>query len=46
MLLHKVEVWDTFQILYAFSGFASVQLYKPKKYHATRSSFYLIATNV
>lgn len=46
MLLHKVEAWDTFQIIYGFSSFASVQLYKPKKFHATRSSFYLIATDV
>jgi 23S rRNA U2552 (ribose-2'-O)-methylase RlmE/FtsJ len=46
MLLHKVESWNTLQTLHAFSTFASVQLYKPKKYHATRSSFYLIATDV
>ncbi|KAK7936483.1 hypothetical protein LTR80_011089 [Exophiala xenobiotica] len=46
MLLHKVESWHTLQTIYAFYGFARVQLYKPKKCHTTRSSFYLIATNV
>ncbi|KIV88312.1 hypothetical protein PV10_08006 [Exophiala mesophila] len=46
MLLHKVESWNTLQILHTFSSFARIRLHKPKKYHATRSSFYLIATNV
>lgn len=46
MLLHNVESWHTLQTLRAFSSFATVQLHKPKKHHATRSSFYLIATNI
>jgi 23S rRNA U2552 (ribose-2'-O)-methylase RlmE/FtsJ len=46
MLLHKVESWHTLQTLRAFSSFPTIQLHKPEKHHATRSSFYLIATNV
>lgn len=46
MLLHKVEAWNTRQTLRTFSSFADVQLFKPKKYHAARSSFYMIATDV
>ncbi|EXJ89652.1 hypothetical protein A1O3_02719 [Capronia epimyces CBS 606.96] len=46
MLLHKVESWHTLQTLYAFSTFSTVRLYKPTKFHTTRSSFYLIATDV
>jgi 23S rRNA U2552 (ribose-2'-O)-methylase RlmE/FtsJ len=46
MLLHKLESWHTLQTLYAFAGFAKVQAYKPRACHTTRSSFYLIATNV
>ncbi|KAK5049140.1 hypothetical protein LTR84_005563 [Exophiala bonariae] len=46
MLMHKVESWHTLQTLRAFSSFATVQLHKPHKYHTTRGSFYLVATNV
>jgi 23S rRNA U2552 (ribose-2'-O)-methylase RlmE/FtsJ len=46
MLLHKLEAWDTTELLYIFSQFSSVQVFKPKKKHAIRSSFYLIARNV
>jgi len=46
MLLHKIEAWHTAQLLYLFSQFSSVQVFKPKKKHAIRSSFYLIARHV
>ena len=46
MLLHKIEAWDTTELLYKFSRFSSVRLFKPQKKHAIRSSFYLIAENV
>jgi hypothetical protein len=46
MLLHKIEAWHTAELLYLFSQFSSVQVFKPKKKHAIRSSFYLIARNV
>jgi len=46
MLLHKVDVFRTVQLLALFDKIASIQLFKPAKTHATRSSFYLIAKNV
>lgn len=46
MLLHKIEAWDTAELLYQFSRFSSIQLFKPEKTHAIRSSFYLVARNV
>ncbi|PWW80271.1 hypothetical protein C7212DRAFT_340808 [Tuber magnatum] len=46
VLLHRVEQWNTVSLLYRFSQFADINLFKPKSAHATRSSFYLIATTV
>ncbi|VUC22359.1 unnamed protein product [Clonostachys rosea] len=46
LLLHKPEAWPTVKILYTFSKFASVKLFKPKSAHGSRSSFYMVATNV
>lgn len=46
MLLHKIEAWDTTELLYRFSRFSSIQLFKPERKHAIRSSFYLVAKNV
>ncbi|SLM35606.1 S-adenosyl-L-methionine-dependent methyltransferase-like [Lasallia pustulata] len=46
MLLHKIEAWDTTELLCTFSRFSSLQLFKPEKKHAIRSSFYLVAKNV
>ena len=45
-LLHKVEAPDTASLLQNFSRFASVTLFKPRKHHSKRSSFYMIATDV
>jgi len=46
VLLHKVEAPDTVQLLHTFDKFASVKLYKHTTYHAKRSSFYMLATNI
>ncbi len=46
MLLHKMEKWHNIQMLHTFSRFANIRLYKPPKIHATRGSFYMIATHV
>jgi len=46
MLLHKVDAWDSVTLLHAFNKFSSVELFKPRKKHAIRSSFYLIAKEV
>jgi 23S rRNA U2552 (ribose-2'-O)-methylase RlmE/FtsJ len=46
ILLHEVEAWDTVTILNRFNKFSNIKLYKPKPGLETRSSFYLIATNI
>ncbi|KAL7915300.1 hypothetical protein GGI35DRAFT_474980 [Trichoderma velutinum] len=46
VLLHKLEAVDTVNLLYTFSRFSSIQLFKPKSAHAKRSSFYMVATNI
>ena len=45
-LLHKLEAWDTANLIWKFCKFSSVRLFKPKKGHAKRSSFYMVATNI
>ncbi|OOF97961.1 hypothetical protein ASPCADRAFT_141704 [Aspergillus carbonarius ITEM 5010] len=46
VLLHKVESLHSVQVLYTFTTFASVQLFKHPRFHAKRSSFYMLATNI
>jgi len=46
MLLHKIEAWDTMELLYLFSRFADIEVFKPVKKHAIRGTFYLIAKSV
>ncbi|KAI1655124.1 hypothetical protein F4813DRAFT_368722 [Daldinia decipiens] len=46
VLLHKLEAWDTANILWRFYKFSTVKLLKPKSGHAKRSSFYMVATDV
>jgi len=46
ILLHKAESWNTVELLYNFSRFSSIKLFKPRQKHAMRSSFYLVAKNV
>ncbi|RAL59206.1 hypothetical protein DID88_006661 [Monilinia fructigena] len=46
MLLHKVDTWHSAFLLYTFSKFAKVEIFKPIKKHATRSSFYMVATDI
>ena len=46
VLLHKVEATETVSLLYKFSKFSSIKLFKPARHHAKRSSFYMIATNI
>lgn len=46
MLLHKIDAWYTVELLYYFSHFSSIQVFKPNKAHAKHSSFYLIAKDV
>jgi len=46
VLLHGVEGLITLELLHLFSQVSSVQLFKPARAHAKRSSFYMVATNV
>jgi hypothetical protein len=46
MLLHKIDSWAAASILYSFSKFSKVQVFKPVKKHNTRSSFYMVAKAV
>lgn len=46
MLLHKIEALDTIELLYSFSKFSQIDVFKPVRKHAIRSTFYLIAREV
>ncbi|PVI00746.1 hypothetical protein DM02DRAFT_642232 [Periconia macrospinosa] len=46
VLLRRPDVWDVLHILRQFDSFANIQLFKPHKKHAVRSTFYLVAKNV
>lgn len=46
VLLHNVERWRTVYILYRFSQFSKIRLYKPTAAHTYRSSFYLVAQDI
>lgn len=43
VLLHLLDAWDTIVLLHTFTKFSSVRLFKPRRGHATRSSFYMVA---
>jgi 23S rRNA U2552 (ribose-2'-O)-methylase RlmE/FtsJ len=43
VLLHKLDAWNTISLLHTLSKFSSLQLFKPTKKHAIRSSFYVVA---
>ncbi|KAF2807558.1 uncharacterized protein BDZ99DRAFT_479008 [Mytilinidion resinicola] len=38
------QAWNNVELINAFTRFSNVYLFKPKQKHATRSSFYLVAT--
>lgn len=46
MLLHKLDSWHTANIVYTFSKFSNIEIFKPQKTHATRSSFYMIVKDI
>ncbi|KAI0128774.1 hypothetical protein BJ170DRAFT_693591 [Xylariales sp. AK1849] len=43
---HKIEAVDTATYLQIFSTFSEIELFKPVRKHAIRSSFYMVAKNV
>jgi 23S rRNA U2552 (ribose-2'-O)-methylase RlmE/FtsJ len=46
VLLHKAESWCNVELINIFTRFSNVFLFKPKRKHAIRSSFYMVATKV
>ncbi|MCJ1262402.1 hypothetical protein MMC22_002272 [Lobaria immixta] len=46
VLFHRANAWDTVQLLYEFSQFSNIQLFKPRTKHGVRSSFWLVAKHV
>jgi hypothetical protein len=46
LVMHKPEGLDTISVVRAFTEFSNVHLFKPKKKHAVRSSFYMVAREV
>jgi hypothetical protein len=46
ILLHKADSWHSVELLHCFEEFSKIQLFKPAKVHAPRSSFYLIAKDI
>lgn len=46
LLLHKLDAWDTVFLLHTLSKFSTLQLFKPTKKHAIRSSFYAVAKGI
>ncbi|RGP63014.1 methyltransferase family [Fusarium longipes] len=46
ILMHKLDSWRSFDLIYQFSKIARVSLFKRPKHHKTRSSFYLVAQGV
>ncbi|KAG9240917.1 hypothetical protein BJ878DRAFT_545761 [Calycina marina] len=46
ILLHKIEALDIMELLHLFSQFSDIEVFKPLRKHAIRSTFYPIAKNV
>jgi len=46
ILLHKLDAPNTILLLHTLSKFSSLQLFKPIKKHAIRSSFYVVAGQI
>lgn len=47
VLMHLIDSWRTVRLLWQFAGFAdTVRVFKPRKGHGLRTSFYLVARGV
>ncbi|GKU01020.1 methyltransferase family protein [Fusarium langsethiae] len=46
ILMHTLDTWRSFKLIYQFSKIANVSLYKHHRHHRIRSSFYLVAKAV
>jgi 23S rRNA U2552 (ribose-2'-O)-methylase RlmE/FtsJ len=45
-LLHRLDAWETVALLHSLSTFSTLELFKPKKKHAIKTSFYVVAKDV
>ncbi|KAH0532861.1 hypothetical protein TsFJ059_001497 [Trichoderma semiorbis] len=45
-VMHKPEEIHTAELLHIFSKFSEISLFKPKRSHAKRSSFYMVAKKI
>lgn len=46
VILHKLQSWDTFGLVYPFSEFARIRLLKPLQTHRMRGTSNMVATEV
>lgn len=46
ILLHKLDSYETANLIRSFGEFSKVHLFKPTSGHTKRSSFYMVASNV
>jgi hypothetical protein len=46
VVMHRADAWTSVCLLHLFSKFAEIQLFKPARAHAKKSSFYIVARNV
>lgn len=46
MLNHKIDSWFSLELLSIFSKFSNVNVFKPARKHATRSSFYMVVRDI
>lgn len=46
VVLHRIESWETIELIHAFTQFSKVCLFKSQRKHAIRSAFYMVATDV
>lgn len=46
ILLHKLDTFHSMMLVRSFCAFATVELFKPKRSDALRSSFYMVAKDV
>jgi 23S rRNA U2552 (ribose-2'-O)-methylase RlmE/FtsJ len=46
VVMHRADAWDSVRLLHLLGKFAEIQLFKPARAHARKSSFYAVARNV
>lgn len=46
MLLQKIDFWEPAYLIYLFSKFSKVSVFKPNRAFKTKGSFYLVAQDI